>query len=207
MRSVYTVLLIIVLGVSIRVSGQDKKEVLIRDSSNFFPSVGDSSNYKKFYAIEIIRTGKAGYRDYSREGSHIKFSWKRKPVKGKWYFLNYPDTIIVKGIKNRDNIILSVNAIQSVQFKRYSGSTGGQAAVLIGSTLVLGTPALGNLVGPGPNWSFSHLLFKSFISGEITLRRENKYDKKIREKVENELILEKEKEFKKKAKKAKRKRK
>jgi len=187
MKSIYTVLLSLVLGIS-TCFGQESKEVLPRHDADYFPYIEDSSGYQLYYAIEAYRKGKKSNRrmGHSREGSYIKFSWKRKPIKGRWFFLNYPDTIVIKEVKDRDDLKIALNDIPSFQVKNYAGSTTGQVAITSASLVVLGTAA-GGFVGPGTSWSPSVLLYNKKISGLVQPCRETDYFKGLREKVESKM--------------------
>jgi hypothetical protein len=172
MKNIYIVLITLFLGLSI-CFGQESKEILPRLESGYFPYIEDSSGYQLYYALEVYREGKKKNRVmmHSREGSYLKFSWKRNIIKGRWFFQNYPDTIVIKEIKGRDDLKIALNDISSLQAKRYDGNTAGQAALTTASLLVVGT-AVGGLFGPGNNWSNTVFLINKKFKGIIHPCRE-----------------------------------
>lgn len=187
MKNIYIVLITLVLGVS-NCFGQENKEILPRIDNDYFPYIEDSSGYQLYYAIEVYREGKKNDRRmvHSREGSFIKFSWKRKLIKGRWFFHNYPDTIVIKEIQGSDDFKIALNDIPSFQIKIYDGSTAGQVAVTAASLAVLGTAA-GGMVGPGNSWSHVVYLLNKKFYGLVHPCRESKYFRGVREKVESKM--------------------
>ena len=187
MKNIYIVLLTLVLGVSI-CSAQKSKEVLSRYDSNYFPHIEDSSGYQLYYAIEVYRKGKKKDRliEHSREGSYVKFRWERTPIKGRWFFHNYPDTIVIKEIKGRDNLIIALNDISKFQVKSYDERTDVQENITGASLIVLSAVA-GIVIISGGGWSEEVLLLKKKFNGFVHPRRETKYYKNLREKVESKM--------------------
>ncbi len=180
------------------------QQPLSRDTSDYFPFVDDSSGYKLFYAIEVYEKRKKKSDNllvYSREGSFAKFPWKRKITKGRWYFLSFPDTIIVKDINYRQDLIISLNGgnIQTIQFKNYDGSTVGAIAAMSAGRVLLGAggASLGAIAGPKLSWSYPSSLIRPRIYAKVVTRRESDSDRKLRMKVEQKLIKEKDRKSKK----------
>lgn len=151
--------------------------------NTFYTHVSDSGGYQSYYAIEIIKKGKP-IKQHFREAVFVRFNFNKKPVKGRWYFKNFPDTIIVQRGGDKEDIIIAANSLKTIAFKlkdNYTGLQAGAATVAV----------LGGIANPGvivgasnSGWSSSYLLLNGKSKARIVIKKETEKEKLAREKIE-----------------------
>src|SRR5690606_5761961 len=114
MKSISVTFLILIIGISTSFSQEQSKPIKTKITN--YTHISDSAGYQSYYAIEILKEEKS--KGYYREATIVRFNHNKKPIKGRWYFKNYPDTVIIKREGEKEDMIISLNHLKSLGFKK-----------------------------------------------------------------------------------------
>lgn len=149
--------------------------------NSFYTHVSDSAGYQSYYAIEFLKDGKPVKMHY-REAMFVKFNLNRKTIKGRWYFKNYPDTIMVKR-EDEEDLVIAINSLSTIAFKISDSYTALNTAVSVVTAVTIGHAGL---TGKSNDWGKTYPLYNEKWKAGIVIKKETEKEKLKRERTEKE---------------------
>ena len=166
------------LQMTICVLGQEQSKPIKTIITNY-THISDSSGYQTYYAIEILVNGKP--TKSFREATIVKTTIDKEVVKGRWYFSNYSDQILIKPLnEDEKERIVNINNLATLAFKKKDN----YEIILAGAILLGGMRPIGALAKS--DWITFYISRKD-TEARIVIKKETEKEKLKREKIEAKL--------------------
>lgn len=184
MKKIFGIL--IILTFTINASAQTQPKAIVNDAHGvYFTHLSDSAGYQSYYAIEILKKNGKLVKQHYREAMLVRININNNRDIGRWYFKNYPDTIIIQRVNGKEDLIIALKDLKTIGFKIKDNAdlnTGIAALAVLGGGSPLSIAGASN-----SDWSYSYFISSGTCKARIVVKRETEKEKIKRDKIEKSI--------------------